>query len=181
MKWSTQNQSQKQKKSRGLPRRSKLTFSERHELNELCERIASIAASANNAESLVILEAALVQLIKHIDAESRSILFKSVNIVLEAKEYANQRNIITPQMITALTDDKENIQIGIIAQNLVDSFFERADKYKIDKKIIDNIIKVIVVRLSLELDHNTLREVSTLLLPNMLEKKEQEDMRSMYG
>lgn len=182
MSLSTQNRSRKRKKSLGQKQEpKKLSYSERHELTDLCNRVAEIAEQAGRPESMVIMEAALIHLMRHLDKPSRDALFESVDIILDAKAYAEQQNIINQKILDTLRDKKGDLQMGVIAQHVTDIILERTTKFNIDENVRNNIIKVIVTRLALELNHKTLQEVATLLLPNALEKKEQNAMRYMYG
>ena len=181
MSWSTQNRPRKGKKLLGRLQKSKVKYSTRREIIAMCDRIEELAATVDASESLVILEAAIMHLIKGVDKQSRDILFKSVNIVLGAKEYANQRNIVTPHMLSLIEKEEGALQTGIVAQRTVETLLEIANNYKLDKVILDNIIKSIIVRFALELNHNGLKEVSAVLMPNIIDKKQTEDTGHMYG
>jgi len=160
---------------------ARLKSSERHEVTRLCDKIVEIASRVNNYEELIVLESVFVQLTRHIDADSRKLIYDSVEAIFTAKDYVDQRHILPPNIKELVERDKGLVQIGLIAQNVTDTIFENAKKYKIDKNIIDKIIKTTLVRLALELNHESLREVADLLLPNIIKDKQTEEMRNMYG
>ena len=181
MKWSTSSRPSQTKKSRGQKKRKRLKYEEKQELHALCDRIAEIVGSAGTTEKLVILEAAIIRLIENLDAKTRDGVFKSINVVAQAKEHAEQEALISQRMLEAIDKKSKPMEYTIFVQNFTDIIIEQAKHFNIDDNIRNNVLKAIITRLAFELDYNALKFVANAILPNMVDVKERADMRYMYG
>ncbi len=167
------------KRSLGLPKRN-LTVKEKREFIQTCERLAALADQLYDLDSMTVLETGLTYLVSHVDRKTRDGLFTVVNLAADAQQEVEQRCLITPVMINQLNSNKDNVQAGVVAKNVVDLLVDYTSKDQINATAKDQIFKSVVLRLALELSHNALTDVAAQITP-MKDKKWKNTSRDMYG
>ena len=167
-------------KEKSPGQKSNLSIKEKHDLIRLCSKIADLAEQVYDLEGMSILETSLTFMVGHLDKKTRDCLFEIVNCTIDARCAAAQHCLVTPAMIKQLHDNKNNIQMGLMAKSVVDLLVNSANECHADQPTKDIIFKPVVLRLALELSHDALNDVGQQIIP-MKGQKLRNNVRDMYG
>lgn len=158
-----------------------IPYRSRRKLEKLCVQISDLAIHLPDVDTMSALEVALVNMVGRLDKPSRHLLFEASNRIIDARQDVQQRAIVTPKMQKIANARAGAMRVGLVAKNVTDLIIDNTNKYNINSQVKDNILKTVILRLALELNHDSIYEVAETLLPDVAKEKGVISDRNMYG
>ena len=163
-------------------KKGSLTRKHRRELIRMCARTTQITEQiTSKADCLAVFETCVCHLVGHLDRPTRDNLFEVVNMIVDANHEVVQHSLVTKKMLKSFKKSRQNVKAGLVAGELISTLIKDTEKNGIKQSARDDIFKLIIVRLAMELSHKEVNQVINSLLPGIKTKKDQEQTQFMYG
>lgn len=162
-------------------KKSPLTSSDRRKLIKTCSYIAGVAEKVEpDSDGLSLLEACTYNVVSHLDKTTRDKLFATVNIIVDAKQHANQQSLATSEMLDSLIRSRDATYANLVAKYAVDSLLEVTSYKGVKQSYRNKILKAVVARLVVELPHKDIKQIVKHFKSDVLDSSERESTRGMY-
>ena len=165
-----------------LSHRQNPTYTDRIKLSRMCTRAASIAKKIkSNSASMAFMESFICSVVSHLDTTTRNNLFTTVNMIVESNQVATKQVLASAEMLDILTRDQNLISTTLIVKNIVEGLSGNMSKHNIKQDIKDEILKSVIVRLSMDMSYDNINQLILYLQSGKHTHKDTQADWHMYG
>ena len=150
-------------------------------LSAACRRIPKLIKKFKlaKADSIAIFETALTYLLRDVDKKSRDFIYKNSSVIMDSTDKADVMCLATDAMLAAFTNKKDSAQATLTVRDFAEKLIKDVNLLEFEHR--DAIYKAIILRFAVELSHNDLTTLTNTLIPDLINKKQQNTDSHMYG